>query len=114
MTYQRVNLRAAYSTVFGDADTQRKHAEECERARAEQQRRGIRYAVAPGQSITTKDGRKLEPGDEVKAEDFARIAYEDDVNCVTVDRPPWKVLEDYVRRGAVLEAYGLSEPPSAA
>jgi hypothetical protein len=100
--HHSVNLRYGYAEGrFGDDESREKYAAECERFRATM---ATRYAVAPGQRVTTPSGRIIP----------AKVAI--DANDLRGDstRPAWRILEQLVRAGSVLENYEFTSPPEAA
>jgi len=100
--HQVVNLRQPRPSGlgFGNADALDGWEEKAERVREEAKRRGFSYVVAPLCSVRANDGTILREGDEVMLSHFKGG-----------ERPAWKLLQQLIDRGHVLEVYAVAGPP---
>lgn len=85
-----VSLRDPASPVlFVDTKQQAAYERECDAARASQP---TRFAVAPRCQVSTPDGRMFTAGQAITAADLHGAS-----------TPAWRLLEQHVRAGRVLE-----------
>ena len=111
---QFVDLRT--SSRFASREMAEAHDRACAKARATQR---VRYAVAPGASFVTADGRALGEGAEVRLEDFTPTGdvtvVRDGCAGIVSGKPRWKLLEDAIHAGLVIEAdHPVDDGPKAA
>jgi hypothetical protein len=92
--HQVVNLRAGVPKMFGNAATAQAYLDDAEVQRVDMAKKGIRFAVGPAPvTVSTPSGRVIPSGQAVSVVDFHGGK-----------EPAWKILNDLVREGRILEA----------